>query len=144
MEGGSKNVVRGGEKELKMEESKNDDSKENKPLNKVPVDISKTKEKDFEENDDLHLQLSSDSDEELKDLKEEHKKFSCPKCLKHFKGKYVLKKHILHVHEKRKDYICETCKKTFAESGLLKRHILHLNSKGLIFVSTKGVHKCFI
>ena len=94
MEGGSKNVVLGGEKELKMEESKNDDSKENKPLNKVPVDISKTKEKDFEENDDLHLQLSSDSDEELKDLKEEHKKFSCPKCLKLYKGKDYLKRHI--------------------------------------------------
>ena len=87
MEGGYKNVVLGGEKELKMEESKNDDSKENKPLNKVPVDISKTKEKDFEENDDLHLQLSSDSDEELKDIIEDQKMFSCPNCLKLYKDK---------------------------------------------------------
>merc|ERR1719510_1730008 len=65
-------MVHEGPKGLKMEESieNNDDSKENKPLNKVPMDISKTKENDFEENDDMQLQLSSDSDEELEDLKE--------------------------------------------------------------------------
>ena len=42
-----------------MEESteNDDDCKENKPLNKVSMDISKTKENSFEENDEMQLQL---------------------------------------------------------------------------------------
>ena len=59
MEGGSKNIVHEGPKELKMEENtENDsDSKENKPLSKVPLDISKTKENSFEVSDEIQLQL---------------------------------------------------------------------------------------
>ena len=108
MEGGSKNVVLEGPKELKMEEStENDDgSKEDKPHNKVPMDISKTEENNFEENDDMHLHLSSDSDEELKDLKEEHKNVSCPKCPKLFKTEKNLENHIAMIHDgKSKSFI---------------------------------------
>ena len=86
-----------------------DDSKEN-------MVIPKTCMNDFEENNDVKLENSSDSDEKQKDLKESPKKFSCPKCQKLFKTKRILKIHILCVHEKRKDYICKTCKKPFFTS----------------------------
>ena len=94
-----------------------DDSKEN-------MLIPKTCENDFEENNDVKLENSSDSDEKQKDLKESPKKFSCPKCQKLFKTKRILKIHILRVHERQKDYICKTCKKPFFTSTHMKRHIL--------------------
>ena len=70
------------------------------------------------------FQKNNNEDEE-----QEQEKFQCPKCLKLFKTKRILKIHILRIHEKRKDYICETCKKTFATSQQLKRHILLIHEK---------------
>ena len=65
------------------------------------------------------FQKNNNEDEE-----QEPEKFQCPKCLKLFKTKRILKIHILRIHEKRKDYICKTCKKPFFTSTHMKRHIL--------------------
>ena len=65
------------------------------------------------------FQKNNNEDEE-----QEQEKFQCPKCLKLFKTKRILKIHILRVHEKCKDYICKTCKKPFFTSTHMERHIL--------------------
>merc|ERR1712226_292440 len=61
------------------------------------MDISQTEENDYSDEENYEIQISSDK--ELEDLKEEHKKVSCPKCPKLFKTKNNLENHIAMVHE---------------------------------------------
>ncbi len=57
--------------------------------------------------------------------------FSCDKCLRSFKRKGDLKRHVCRVHEKIRDAICPVCSKAFGEDYNMRRHINRVHSNDL-------------
>lgn len=51
-------------------------------------------------------------------------KFTCTECLKSFKKKGKLNRHINEIHLNLKEFCCDVCQKAFKRSSHLKRHVL--------------------
>ena len=69
--------------------------------------------------------------QDLRVIHQENKEiFSCKQCIKTFKEKHTLKKHVLVVHEGFK-VKCSQCPKTFGNDYNLQRHRISIHNKGI-------------